>query len=271
MRIRYATDPGSPATPNEDFAATALPASGAGGAVVLLDGVTPPQGPSGCLHDVPWFTSRLGGELLGFSVSHPDVPLAGCLAEAIGRTAATHRPGCDLSHPRTPQATVAAARWGDAGLEYLVLSDAVLLLEEPGGGVRAVLDDRLDAVRARARRLPSGPQRAAFIEEARNTEGGFFTAAADPAVAGRAVTGTVHPGGVRRLAALSDGATRWTEVFGFGGWRRLFALLAGEGPEALIGQVRAAERSDPGGTAFPRGKIHDDATALVAELRAAGP
>lgn len=42
MRSDVATLPGSPERPNEDWAAAALPASGGGGTVVLLDGVTPP-------------------------------------------------------------------------------------------------------------------------------------------------------------------------------------------------------------------------------------
>jgi hypothetical protein len=48
-------------------------------------------------------------------------------------------------------------------------------------------------------------------------------------------------------------------------------LLASEpGAAGLIRRVRAAEAADPGGDRWPRGKIHDDATAVLWEMPA-GP
>ncbi|MDT0341602.1 protein phosphatase 2C domain-containing protein [Streptomyces litchfieldiae] len=262
MRIQITTEPGTPGLPNDDFAATAVPAGGSGGALVLLDGVTAPAGERGCRHGVPWFAARLGGALLELCASRRGDSLTACLAEAISRTADAHRGTCDLSHPRTPQATVVCARWDDASVDYLVLCDSVLLIEEPDGVVMPVLDTRLDDLRPGARLLaPEDP--GAFIEALRNAEGGFFTAAADPAVATRAVTGSAPAGAVRSLAAVTDGLGRWVEVFGLGGWPELFALLAKEGAEEAIRQVRAAEAADPAGTAFPRGKAHDDASAIL--------
>lgn len=281
MRLDLATVPGDPQRPNEDYASIALPASGQGGALVLLDGVTPPPDPYGCSHSVPWFTARLGGALLELSGSRRDMPLADCLAAAITRTADAHRDTCDLSHVRTPQATVVVVRWDADRVEHLVLSDSSLLIEAPDGTVTPVLDSRLDelphsvrALRAAARALPHGSaeRRAAgaeygrAVEALRNAEGGFFTAAADPDVARRAVTGTTPRTAVRALAALSDGATRWVEIFREGDWTESFALLRKEGTQALLDRVRAAEDADPDGVTFPRGKLHDDATAIYAEL-----
>ncbi|CAM5359865.1 Protein phosphatase 2C domain-containing protein OS=Streptomyces violarus OX=67380 GN=FHS41_002265 PE=4 SV=1 [Streptomyces violarus] len=60
MRTELASEPGDADRPNEDFASVGLPASGQGGSVVVLDGVTPPKAGTGCLHSVPWFTARLG-------------------------------------------------------------------------------------------------------------------------------------------------------------------------------------------------------------------
>ncbi|MFI1254248.1 protein phosphatase 2C domain-containing protein [Streptomyces netropsis] len=256
MRIELATEPGDPRRPNEDFASVALPASGRGGALVLLDGVTPPPaGGEGCAHGVPWFTARLGTALLELAVAHRDLTLQRCLAEAIARTADAHRETCDLTHPRTPQATVVVARWDDERVEHLVLSDSALLVEDPAGEVTAVLDDRIDRLCA------LGP----VTDAQRNAEGGFFTAAADPDVVRRAVTGVTARADVRALAALSDGATRWVEVFREGDWADCFAILRKEGPQGLIDRVRLAERADPEGLAFRRGKPHDDAAALYAE------
>ncbi|MFJ2111296.1 protein phosphatase 2C domain-containing protein [Streptomyces sp. NPDC087850] len=262
MRIELATAPGDALRPNEDWTAVVLPAAGEGGALVVLDGVTPPAGDDGCVHDVPWFTAGLGGALADLSGSRRDMPLTRILAAAIGRTADSHRATCDLSHPRTPQATVVLARWGAAEVEYLVLSDSALLLESADGEVRAVLDDRLD-------RVPREVLRSLTATDAlRNTEGGFFTAAADPAVAARAVTGRVPAGEVRSLLALTDGATRWVEMFREGGWADCLALVRKNGAQELIDRVRAAESAPPDapGAGARRGKRSDDATVTYVEL-----
>ncbi|MER7484874.1 protein phosphatase 2C domain-containing protein [Streptomyces sp. NPDC126497] len=261
MRTELVSEPGDPGRPNEDFASVGLPASGQGGSLVVLDGVTPPGDGGGCLHSVPWFTARLGGALTELTVSLPDVPLAGLLSRALARTAADHATSCDLSHPRTPQATVVLARWSPVSVDYLVLSDSVLLVESPDGAVTPLLDDRLD-------RLP----RSALADHAlvdstlRNREGGFFTAAADPSVASRAVTGSLPRGEVRALAALTDGAARWVERFHRGDWTDCLALVREEGARALVERVRALERTDADRTPPLRGKTHDDATVVYAEL-----
>ncbi|MEX0173164.1 hypothetical protein [Streptomyces sp. LMG1-1-1.1] len=260
MRSDVATLPGSPERPNEDWVAAALSPSGCGGTVVLLDGVTPPAGDDGCVHTVPWFTAHLGGALTELSASRPDMPLSEILSRAIRRTADAHRDTCDLSHVRTPQATVVLARWDAASVEHLVLSDSALLLEAPDGTVRAVLDDRLDRVPDEVRRS------LAATDRLRNREGGFFTAAADPAVAARAVTGTTPRARVRSLAALSDGASRWVELFGAGDWAACLGVLRAEGATGLLRRVRALETADTEAGGTHRWKRHDDATAVHVEL-----
>ncbi|WP_338672908.1 hypothetical protein V1460_07605 [Streptomyces sp. SCSIO 30461] len=272
------SEPGHPERPNEDWASVAVPASGLGGCLVVLDGVTPPPGDDGCAHGVPWFTARLGGTLIELSGSLRDIRLSEILALSIRRTADAHSNDCDLSHVRTPQAAVVVARWGERWVEHLVLSDSTLLLESPDGEVSAVRDDRLD-------RIPRETLRSLSATDAlRNQEGGFFTAAADPSVADRAVTGRTPRSRVKALAALTDGASRWTDLFEAGGWQQLMGLLRLEGPQGLIGRVRALEREDAGpepGTnteagaeAVPEGarprarrsKVHDDATAGYVRL-----
>ena len=261
MRTELVSEPGDPTRPNEDFASVGLPASGRGGALVLLDGVTPPQGPTGCLHSVPWFVSRLGGALTELTVSLPDVPLSEALSLALARTAESHAHTCDLSHPRTPQATVVLARWSAEAVEYLVLSDSVLLVEAPGGALTVLEDDRLS-------RLPRESLTTdAYIDaHLRNKEGGFFTAAADPSVAGRAVTGVLPRSSVRTLAALTDGATRWVEKFREGDWTDLFTFVRKEGAGALVARVRELEVADAERAFLGRSKQHDDASVVYAEL-----
>ncbi|UED84203.1 protein phosphatase 2C domain-containing protein [Streptomyces profundus] len=265
MRIQSATEPGATGHPNEDFAAFATPTEAGGGALVVLDGVTAPAGDSGCEHGVAWFSARLGGALLTAIGATPSVPLTECLAHSITRTADAHRASCDLSHRRTPQATVVCVRWNAQSVEYLVLSDSILLIRESTGVVRAVLDDRLDQLRPAARRLPPD-QRVAFVEGARNAPGGFFTAAADPSVATLAVTGSLPRERVHTVAALTDGLGRWVETFTLGDWPELLTALAERGPAAMIAEVRAAESADPEGEAHPRGKTHDDATGVIVGL-----
>ena len=262
MRTELISEPGDPARPDEDFASVALPASGQGGALVVLDGVTPPAGETGCLHSVPWFTARLGGALTELTVSLPDVPLPETLSRALTRTSASHAHTCDLSHPRTPQATVVVARWSAESMEYLVLSDSALLVESPSGAVTAVLDDRLS-------RLPrSALATDALVDSTvRNKEGGFFTAAADPSVAARAVTGVLPRSSVRSLVALTDGATRWVEKFREGDWTDCFTFVRKEGAGALVARVRELEAADAESRVFlGRSKTHDDATVVFAEL-----
>ncbi|MET7908835.1 protein phosphatase 2C domain-containing protein [Streptomyces avermitilis] len=261
MRTELVSESGDPARPNEDFAALALPASGQGGTLIVLDGVTPPRGDYGCLHSVPWFCARLGGALTELSVSRRDLTLPDVLAQAIRATARAHADTCDLSHPRTPQATAVLARWSEAVVEYLVLSDSALLTEAPDGTVTAVLDDRLS-------RLPRTSLTTDAVADAtvRNKEGGFFTAAADPSVAARAVTGTLDRGAVRALAVLTDGATRWTEKFAEGDWKALFTVVRKEGGQALVDRVRALERADRERRVhLRRSKTHDDATVVYVE------
>ncbi|MFJ3881206.1 hypothetical protein ACIPW5_27630 [Streptomyces sp. NPDC090077] len=257
MRIDLASEPGNPEHPNQDWVSASAPASG-GGVVVVLDGVTPPRGDDGCVHGVPWFSTRLGGRLTELSGSRRDMPLEGVLARAIADTADAHRETCDLSHVRTPQATVVVVRWDTAYVEHLVLSDSVLLLRAPGGAVTPVLDDRLD-------RVPDAVRGSVAATDAlRNAEGGFFTAAADPAVAARAVTGRTPRSEVLAVAALTDGASRWTDTFGEGDWAACLDVLRKEGAQGLIGRVRAVE-SDPLRPPA-RHKRHDDASAVYAEL-----
>ncbi|MGQ4268392.1 hypothetical protein [Nocardiopsis changdeensis] len=156
MPFLIATAPGRADRPNEDFAAVSAHCA------VLLDGVSgPPDGDDGCSHGVARHVRRLGALLL--AGMDAGLPPRTALAEAIGAAAALHADTCDLAHRDTPSATVVAVRLhpggdpsgpdtggaavpdgmpgtgalpteGTAGpgwLEYLVLSDSVLLVADP--------------------------------------------------------------------------------------------------------------------------------------------
>ncbi|GLZ04831.1 hypothetical protein Acsp03_22970 [Actinomadura sp. NBRC 104412] len=271
MRVRLATCAAKPDRANEDFAA-AVP-----GAVVLLDGAGPPAGmPSGCVHGTAWYARTLGGLLL--AEIQPGRQLAESLGRAIERVNALHGAACDLAHPGTPSATVAMARLQDGKLDHLVLADSVLVLDRKGADPAVMSDDRLAVTTRELRKdldaLPTGSAEhtaalRSFTEALagyRNRPGGFWVASTDPQAADQALTGSNAGDELRALAVLSDGASRLVDRFGLLTWPGLLDVLRQDGAEALIARTRAAERDDPEGRRWPRGKTHDDATAIFWQL-----
>ncbi|WP_354642321.1 protein phosphatase 2C domain-containing protein [Kitasatospora camelliae] len=274
MKVEIATEPGTAGRANEDFAAAGP------GVVVLLDGAGTPAGAEcGCEHGVAWFAAALGSGLLAEVVTRPDRALTDCLADAIVRTAALHGDGCDLAHPGTPSATVIAVRVTGEVLEYLVLADSVLLLEHTGGRAPvAVSDDRAGRVgvplRGPVDALAAGTSEhtaalRSYVEtlrEHRNREDGFWVAAADPAAAYAALTGSVPLAELTGFTLLSDGASRLVDTFHRADWAQVAGLVRGEGPGSLIREVRACELTDPEGRRHPRGKARDDATVVAVTI-----
>jgi hypothetical protein len=272
MQVTLASRRSPDATSNEDFiAATA-------GVVVVIDGASvPPELGTGCTHGTAWYAHRLGGQLLALLSTEADHSPADSLAQAITDVAALHADTCDLGHPGSPSATVAILREQPDSVDYLVLGDTTILLEEPAG-LRVVTDDRLEQVAAaqhsamhqhatgstdHARRF------AALVTEQRrhrNHPDGFWVASTDPDAAQHALSNTVARDGLGRAAVLSDGAARLVDRFGLLDWPRFLDVLAEQGPDAIIAQVRAAEDSDPDGRRWPRGKRHDDASAAFCHL-----
>jgi hypothetical protein len=265
MDVSLATAPGSVGQPNEDFAAAT------GSVVVVLDGVTQRPGrPTGCAHDVPWYVGQLGTRLLASAVLAPGSGLADTLAGSIIEVAALHSQTCDLSHPGSLAATVAILRERDNGVDYLVLSDCVLLAEGPGG-LRVITDDRVeqlppgDAGQAPAG-LPLTRQHITGRQRHRNQPGGYWVAAADPVAAGQALTGTRDRSDLRPAAILTDGASRLVDRFALADWPGLLRQLEASGPAGIIRRVREAESTDPDGSRWPRYKRSDDATAALCLL-----
>ncbi len=242
-------------------------------AVVLLDGAGTPAGSeSGCIHGVIWFVRQLGSALLSSMIGsdHPDP--AGCLAASIAAVRSLHTDTCDLSHPGSPSATVVALRERKSLIEYAVLADSVLLLSL-SDGLRIVTDAREAQVGKQLRTEMDATTNGTpdhekalrnYIESLRahrNRPGGFWVASAEPDAAAEALTGTVPRDQVRAAALLSDGASRLVDRFGVATWNDALRTLATAGPSELLRQVRAAENTDPKGSRWPRGKVHDDATA----------
>ncbi|MDX2936367.1 integrase [Streptomyces ipomoeae] len=268
MRVTLATLPAQPDRENEDFAAAAP------GAAVLLDGAGVGGAETGCSHGVAWFSGTLGGLLLRSITAHPARPLADCLADSIDLVRSLHEDSCDLAYRASPTSTVVAARIEGGVLEYIVLGDSSLTLANKDGRTTVVTDRRLDEVGKRLRgpvdALPTGsPEHSAALAEYRdaltgfrNRPGGFWIAGPDPRAAEHALTGTVPLDSLASVTLLSDGATRLVDRFELIGWEEVLSVLGSSGPGELIRRVREAEAGDPDGRRWPRGKAHDDATAL---------
>ncbi|NJC72360.1 hypothetical protein HC031_21950 [Planosporangium thailandense] len=273
MHIRLSSEPAPGRPVNED---TAFAVSGLVG---VLDGVTAPEDvDSGCSHGPAWYVRQLAAHLVRGHDRSPDAPLAHLLADAIRTVAADHGGTCDLAHPGTPASTVCLLADRGNHVEYLLLCDSPLVLDR--GDVQVLTDDRLDRAVAtlRAEALAGGgsfdsagysARLRPFItkrQQLTNRPGGYWIAAADPAAAHHAVTGTapLHgPDRVRRAALLTDGASAAVEQFALMDWAALLDVLTDQGPHELIRRVREAEAADHDGRVRPRYKRHDDATAAV--------
>ncbi len=255
MRIALASTPGSADRANEDWAGAS-----AGGLAVVLDGLTEAGG-TGCSHGTPWYVRELGGHLMRLA-ARPDRSLAAALGEAIETVRDSHGPGCDLTHVGSPGATVAMARYRDDAVEFLVLSDAYVVVDvgdEPMVITDGSLPDRV------AGAAPDDADGFAAVihdrQRRRNRPGGYWVAQSDPRAATRAVTGVI--GNAASVVLLSDGAAGLATFLGALSWRELVDLAVARGPAELIAATREVEARDPHGRVWPRFKVHDDASAVV--------
>ena len=269
LRVISASVAGAGGRVNEDVVAAA------GDVVVLIDGAGLPAGEEqGCWHGVAWYARRLATAFLHAAVDGPGRPLTEGLAEAIETVADAHRDSCDLTHPRSPWSTVLAVRRTDESLEYLVLADSVLLVDR-GDDVEVITDARLADLHApfkeelKAQKEGTAAYEefigryAAAIRGNRDKPGGFWVASTRPEAAFEAVTGMVDLSGVEAAILLTDGASRPADLFHTSTWRELVDLTRHQGPDALLTHVREIEDTDPDKTRWPRGKVHDDATAVL--------
>ena len=266
VEVTYATEPGDPGVPNEDFVAASPSVA------VVLDGVTPvDRADTGCRHGVAWYATRVGTEVFRLVAGDVDDgearsprPLTDCLADAIALTRDAHADTCDLDHFDSPAATVAVVRLHAGRLEYLVLSDAAVVLDL-ASGQHAHTDHRAGEVGRRLRAESGARPSARAVRSHRNRPGGYWVAAERPEAAYEALTGSVPAAELRRAMVATDGATRLVDTFGTLDWTGALDALEEAGVDAWIARTRAAERAAPA----LRGKVHDDATVVL--LRTARP
>ncbi|MEU7745629.1 integrase [Nonomuraea sp. NPDC049158] len=228
---------------NEDFTG-AVPT-----AAVLVDGAGIPGGDSTCRHGVAWYAGRLGGSLLTLVSLVRDRGLPALLAEAIEQVTDDHRDTCDVADPISPSAAVAVLRLSGGLIEYLVLGDAVLVLDRADGPPLVVSDPR-EVIISRSYE-PMLKAAAAGSDEYhrilrdlrahRNQPGGFWVAKDDPRAADEAITGTCPISELNGAVLLSNGASRIVDPFQLADWPGVMAVLASSGPADIIHRVRQAE------------------------------
>jgi len=261
--ISMATGAGHPGRPNEDFVG-AVPR-----AAVLLDGAGIPGTESICRHGVAWYTRRLGGALLARLSRDDGQDLTAVLGDAIDEIAADHRGTCDITNPSSPQATVVIARLQGSLLEYLLLADCFLVLDQISGGPLVISDER----EVTARRICTAPlaglargtaeyervrdQCIEALQARRNHAGGYWIAKDDPHAAEEAVTGTCPLRDLDSAALLSNGASRIVSPYALTSWPGLMELLGTGGPSEIIRRVRQAEATI---SHSPAAEVPDDAT-----------
>jgi aryl-alcohol dehydrogenase-like predicted oxidoreductase len=227
---------------------------------LVLDGITR-YPDDGCVHDVPWYVSRLGAAIAE-RIAAPSVTAA--LAESIANVNAQHD-GCDLRNPVSPGAAVGIVRLTGAELEWALLGDCSIVWRDHEGTLHVRSDDRLADLRDPPAAVDVGEIRrypVDYIARVRNREGGFWVGATDPGAAAMAYTGSVRADRVSELLLCTDGLTRLTERYGHA-WPALFARLAADGVEGLIRLVREHGEGD---RVLAGAKRHDDATGIHLRL-----
>ena len=264
MQVTLASRRSPDATSNEDFiAATAA-------CVVVVDGASvPPELGTGCAHGTAWFARRLGTQLLALVTSQPDHSPADNLAQAITDVAALHADTCDLDHPGTPSArsrSCASNQTPSTTWSWGTDDPAGAADRHPGDHRRPAGTGRRPATR---RDAPAGhrhrsprPSSAQLVTEQRrhrNHPNGFWVASTDPAAAHHALVDTVARESLHRAAVLSDGATRLVDRFGLVDWSSFLAVLAEQGPDAIIAQVQrpntATRMANAGRVEAPRRRL----------------
>lgn len=239
-------------------------------AVAVLDGATSLRP-----------TARTGGwyaRTLAEALRHrltTDAELVDLLADAIGAVSRDY----GLDPGNAPSSTASILRWNAESVEALVLADSPVVVFTDSGP-DPVVDERLAELRSEGRggyreRLRSGggfdeEHRAALRTAVdatgrwRNVDGGFWVAEAEPRAAHRAYTRSWPRADVRAALLASDGVSCGVEDYGcYDDWTAMLAEATGNGPEAVLERVRAAERCDPDGLRWPRPKCHDDQALAV--------
>jgi hypothetical protein len=272
MKVTMATSPGHVGQPNEDFVGAAP------GIAVLLDGAGIVGTEEICRHGVAWYSHTLGATLLARLARVRGTDLVGALADSIEQVAGQHRYTCDIANPSSPQSTVAMIRLEGDRADYLVLADALVVLDPSNASPQVMADPREVSVRrectAPLHGLTAGTlehERAQLsvieaLRARRNKPGGYWIAKDDPHAAAEAVTGSVPLRRLNGAALLSNGASRIVDPYRLAEWPAVLELLRTSVPDEILRRIREAETEAGAAGSLAGFGSSDDATVAYCDL-----
>lgn len=100
-----------------------------------------------------------------------------------------------------------------------------------------------------------------------NQPGGYWILDLSGLGAAHAEVETIDSSGPLQLLLTSDGFSRLADVYGRYDFDQLMAAACSRGLKVLFEELRGSEADDEGCAAYPRGKVRDDATAVLLEAQ----
>lgn len=193
----------------------------------------------------------------------------------------------NLSAENCPSSTISLARWDEEQIELYLLGDSGVLLQGVDGSTNYYSDTRLSAIGPEQRdayknHIAGGggyteAHKANLIalqaaqRQARNTDGGYWIASADPQAARHGITHHLDIANVSALALMSDGASSSVLTYHQPDTWAAFLTQACRDPDALLTEIHHTETTDPTGVRWPRSKPHDDKTLVIAHRDGSKP
>jgi len=241
---------------------------------VVVDGAGLPKSMrAGCSHSVAWFAQSIAHEFHAALTTRCST-MADALAKSIAQVRDSHAAACDFE-AGSPGATVAAWRFSQNELEYLVLCDASVLLVDADGRCTQITDRRLEQAVDRATRelVERTADRASIaalrrtarvqVDADRNREGGWWVINDDPAAAEHALTGRRRSDDLIGAVACSDGATRAFDLLSTHTLDQFAALCISGRAEEIATHIRHTETDTACALRDEGMKTHDDLTVAA--------
>ena len=231
--------------------------------------------------DAAWFVGQCDEVLR--TIFRGDRKPAEILREVSGSVAVLARslyPIDGLAAYELPSASFAAARTVAGQVELANLGDCLTLWRSGSGSVRRFgtsavtpLDEQLAATVAAL--LASGRSMSevdadivAMAQGHRmlmNQPGGYWILDLSGLGTAHVEVETIADSGPLTLLLMSDGFSRLVDVYGRYDFDQLLKAACSRGLAVLFEELRQIEADDETCTAFPRGKVRDDATAVLLE------
>lgn len=256
-----------------------------GGAIWVLDGATGisdvscTPGPS----DAAWLAHYVSGWFATQTGSAPLMSQLPRLHVALTETFTSQHYDQGIAREDTPSACLGLVEYDRAHgrLEIAIIGDISVVVATPDGAVQHFTDPSVDRFGAKSLAAWREARRqGASLEEAWaitrpvirknrrmvNRPGGYWVInPVMPWLEGVQRRSVAVPDGARVLL-VTDGYFRLVDVFNQWDAGTLLERSFSDGPRAVISELRRVEEADPDCLTHARMKVHDDATAIIAEL-----